>query len=152
MLGWSIGIKNLDIKESFLKIASPETIYRNVQTSTIITIGRSQRKLLNSNWLEMSCTSWSRRLAVRSRIPLCLIEGKPPLAQEKRMLNCRLCTTGAMKGNPGRIPTKAMASWKPILCKAKTCSFQGRTVSQLEAPLSEATSTEMPNQVNTEAI
>ena len=37
-IAWNKGIKNLDIKENFLTIASPETFYRNVQTSTIINI------------------------------------------------------------------------------------------------------------------
>ena len=53
MIAWSIGIKILAIKESSLITASPETIYRNVQTSTIINIGGSQRKMLTSNRLEM---------------------------------------------------------------------------------------------------
>ena len=79
-----------------------------------------------------------RRVAVRSRISLCLIDGKPPLAHE------RACSTekeapqahfdGSLSGiQPYR---SASASWKAPLCKAKPCSESGKTVSQVEDPFS----------------
>ena len=84
-------------------------------------------------------TSWHtsvRRVAVRFLISLCLIDGKPPFAQE------RACSTeeeepqahlvGSLSGvQPYR---NARASWKAPLCSAKPCSERGRTVSHVDEP------------------
>ena len=75
-----------------------------------------------------------RRVAVRSHISLCLIDGKPPLAQD------RACSTekeapqahfdGSLSGvQPYR---RARASWKVPLCRVKPYSVSGKAVSQEE--------------------
>ena len=97
------GASNLDrIKESSLTInCLPRT---HLQTSTIIHIGGSQRKLLTSNMLEMS-TSSVRRLACSEVMDLIVSNRrKAPFSTGKRILSCKLCTTGTMKGNLSRIP------------------------------------------------
>ena len=106
-IAWSIGIKNFDIKESFL---TPETIYRNVQTSTIINIGGSQRKMLTSNRLEMRFNLYfmanlSQKISSEVMDLIVSNRRKAPFSIGKRMLNCILCTTWTMKGNPSRVPT-----------------------------------------------
>ena len=73
---------------------------------------------------------------------LCLIEGNPPLGQE------RACCTenewphtqfvGICDG--GQPYRRAMASRNAVLWSAKPCSSNGNAVSQLEAPFSLARS------------
>ena len=83
-----------------------------------------------------------RRVAVKSRISLCLIDGKLPLAHDKA------CSTekeahfdGSLSGvQPYR---SARASWKAPLCSEKPCSVSGRTVSQVEDPFSLASFTDL---------
>ena len=86
-----------------------------------------------------------RRVAVRSRISLCLIDGKPPLAQD------RACSTEkeapqahfdcSLSGvQPYR---RARASWKAPLCRVKPYSVSGKAVSQEEEPFSLARFTDL---------
>ena len=84
-----------------------------------------------------------RRLAVRSRISLCLMEGKPPLAHESACSTVKLLPQSHLDGRfEGDHPyRRAMASWKAALCSEKPCSLRGRAVSQVEAPFSLARST-----------
>ena len=84
-----------------------------------------------------------RRLAVRSRISLCLMEGKPPLAYESARSTVKLLPQSHFDGRfEGDHPyRRAMALWKAALCNEKPCSLRGRAVSQVEAPFSLASST-----------
>ena len=80
--------------------------------------------------------------AVRSRISLYLIVGKPPLAQESACSTVKLLPHSHFRGcldgvQPYR---RASASWKGDVCKEKPWSLRGRTVSQVEAPFSLARS------------
>ena len=79
-----------------------------------------------------------RRLALRSRISLCLMQGKPPLAHESVCSTVKqlphLHLSGRFEGDHSY--RRAMASWKAALCSEKPCSLRGRTVSQVEAPFS----------------
>ena len=79
-------------------------------------------------------TSWHtsvRRVAVKFLISLCLIEGKPPLAQDKacspEKVEPQAHLAGILSGvQPYR---SAKASWKAPLCNAKPRSESGRTES-----------------------
>ena len=84
-----------------------------------------------------------RRLAVRSRISLCLMEGNPPLAHESTWSTVLLLPQSHLDGRfeGGHPYRKAIASWKAALCSAKPCSLRGRAVSQVDAPFSWAKST-----------
>ena len=73
----------------------------------------------------------ARRLAVRSRISLRLMEGNPPLAHESAV------ASHLDGGHPYRW---AMASWKAALCNVKPRSLRGRAVSQMDATFSWAKS------------
>ena len=78
------------------------------------------------------------RLAVRSRISLWRIDGKPPSGQE------RACSTvkdfphvqveGMLDGSQPYL--RAIASRNAPLCKVKPFSSIGRVVNQLDAPFS----------------
>ena len=84
-----------------------------------------------------------RRLAVRSWISLCLMEGKPHLAHESACSTVKRLPQSHLDGRfEGDHPYhRAMASWKAALCSEKPCSLRGRAVSQVEAPFSLAKST-----------
>ena len=70
--------------------------------------------------IETSLHTSVSKVAVRSRISLCLIMGKPPFAHE------RACSTDIpfphshLYGSLGGVQSyrKAKASWKPDLCRA----------------------------------
>ena len=86
-----------------------------------------------------------RRVAVRSRISLCLIDGKPPLAQDKACSTEKKAPQTHFEGSLfGVQPYRsARASWNAPLCRAKPCSERGRTVSQVEDPFSLASFTDL---------
>ena len=79
-----------------------------------------------------------RRLAMRSRISLCLMQGKPPLAHESACPTVKLLPQSHLDGRfEGDHPyRRAMALWKTALCNEKPCSLRGRAVSQVKAPFS----------------
>ena len=61
------------------------------------------------------------RLAVRSRISLCLIVGSPPLAHESACSTVKLLPQSHLEGSLDGVQPyrRAKASWKADLCKAK---------------------------------
>ena len=61
------------------------------------------------------------RLAVRSRILLCLMEGNPPLAHESAWSMELLLRQSHLDGKfeGGHPYRRAMTSWKVALCSAK---------------------------------
>ena len=86
-----------------------------------------------------------RRVAVKFLISLCLIEGKPPLAQDKACstenVEPQAQLAGILSGvQPYR---SAKASWKAPLCNAKPCSESGRMESQVDEPFSLASFTDL---------
>ena len=92
-------------------------------------------------------TSWHtsvRRVAVRSLISLCLIDGKPPLAQDRACSTEKVEPQAHLAGNLSGVQPyrSARASWKAPLCNAKPCSESGRTVSQVDEPFSLASFTD----------
>ena len=84
--------------------------------------------------LHTSVSKW----AVKSQISLCLIVGKPPLAQESACSTVKLLPHSHFRGClDGFQPYHGTsASWKADVCKEKSWSLRGRTVSQVEAPFS----------------
>ena len=80
---------------------------------------------------------------MRSRISLCLMDGKPPLAHESACSTLKFLPQSHLDGRfDGDHPyRRAIASWKAALCSEKPCSLRGRAVSQVEAPFSLASST-----------
>ena len=86
-------------------------------------------------------TSWHtsvRRVAVRFLISLCLIDGKPPFAQERACLTEKKKPQAHLVGSLSGVQPyrNARASWKAPLCSAKPCSERGRTVSHVDEPFS----------------
>ena len=89
--------------------------------------------------MQTSLHTSDKRLAVKSLISLCLIDGKPPLGQDKT------CSTEnwvphshSMGMREGSQPyLKHRASRKALLCKVNLNSATGRAVNQLTggAPL-----------------
>ena len=78
-------------------------------------------------------TSWHtsvRRVAVRFFISLCLIEGKPPLAQDRACSTEKVEPQAHLTGNLSGVQPyrNARASWKAPLCNAKPCSESGGAV------------------------
>ena len=71
-----------------------------------------------------------RRLAVRSRISLCLMLGKPPLAHESACSTVKLLPQSHLDGRfEGDHPyRRAMASWKAALCNEKPLKMSPRTL------------------------
>ena len=78
-----------------------------------------------------------RRVAVRSRISLCLIDGNPPLGQDKACSTENETPQSHFDGSLSGVQPyhSARASWKAPLCKAKPCSESGRTVSHVRGSL-----------------
>ena len=86
----------------------------------------------------MSWHTSVRRVAVRSLISLCLIDGKPPLAQDRACSTEKVEPQAHLAGNlSGVQPYRSVrSSWKAPLCNAKPCSESGRMVSQVDEPFS----------------
>ena len=86
-----------------------------------------------------------RRVAVRFLISLCLIEGKPPLAQDRACSTEKVEPQAHLAGNLSGVQPyrNARASWKAPLCNAKPYSASGRTVSQVDEPFSLASFTDL---------
>ena len=149
LIGGGVGVEDSYIKKGLFKSPPPHTPFAKMSS------------LAPSCELAVAPDSWSdvvgcrlgsmhtslhtsvRRLAVRSRISLCLMEGKPPLAHESACSTVKLLPQSHLDGRfEGDHPyRRAMASWKAALCSEKPCSLRGRAVSQVEAPFSLARST-----------
>ena len=86
-----------------------------------------------------------RRVAVKSLISLCLIDGKPPLAHDKACSTEKEAPQAHFDGCLSGVQPycSARASWKAPLCSAKLCSVSGKTVSQVEDPFSLASFTDL---------
>ena len=95
-----------------------------------------------------------RRVAVRFLISLCLIEGKPPLAQDRACSTEKVEPQAHLAGNLSGVQPyrNARASWKAPLCNAKPCSESGRTVSQVDEPFSLASVTDLCRPVGRRSV
>ena len=84
-------------------------------------------------------------MAVKFLISLCLIDGKPPLVQDRVRSTERVDPQSHLAGSlSGFQPYRsAKASWKAPLCNAKLCSKSGRMVSQVDEPFSLASFTDL---------
>ena len=80
--------------------------------------------------------------AVKSRISLCLMVGKPPLGQGKAYSIENLMPQGQLLGSQigSQLYRSAITSRKAVLWSENPCSCTDSTVNQLEAPFSEANS------------
>ena len=89
------------------------------------------------------------RLAVMSRISLCLIEGNPPLGHDRAWSTEKFLPQAQVVGvrEGCQLYRSARASRKAPLCKLKPNSRIGRVVSQVEAPFSWARSMDLCNEV-----
>ena len=84
-------------------------------------------------------------MAVKFLISLCLIDGKPPLVQERACSTERVEPQSHLAGSLSGVQPyrSAKASWKASLCNAKSCSESGRMVSQMDEPFSHASFTDL---------
>ena len=90
----------------------------------------------------MSLHTSVNRLAIKSQISLCLIEGSLSLAHESACSTVKLLPQSHFDGSldGGQPYCRANASRKADLCREKPCSVRGRTVSHVQAPFSFARS------------
>ena len=86
-----------------------------------------------------------RRVAVRSCISLCLIDGNPPLGQDKACLTENETLQSHFDGSISGVQPyrSAWAPRKAPLCNAKPCSESGRTLSHVEDPFLLASFTDL---------
>ena len=82
-----MGVKHPDVKVCSLKSTSPHTICRNIKACTILCIAVAPVKPssvtgCSTGSMRTSLQTSVRRVAVRSRISLCLMDGKTPLAHD----------------------------------------------------------------------
>ena len=77
-----------------------------------------------------------------SHISLCLIDGKPPLGQDRACSMEKETPQEHLEGSLSGVQPyrNAKESWKAPLCRAKLCSESGSRVSQVDDPFSLARS------------
>ena len=94
------------------------------------------------------------RLAVRSLISLCRMEGKSPFGHESVCSTENFTPQAQLEGvlSGSQLYQRARASWKAPLCTTNPNSWIGREVSQLKAPLSWARSMECWNEIGSDCF
>ena len=143
-------VENPHVKVDFLKGTTPDTVRGDVEAGSCLGVGHGSCQYIVGHRLKFGLDAhllahFSEEGAVRPHISLCLIDGKPPLAQDSACSTEKVEPQARLAGNLSGVQPyhSARASWKAPLCNAKPNSESGRTVSQVEEPFSLASFTDL---------